>query len=362
MRNRTWLGIFVLLCALGLVTPAGAITVNGVDYVLFAQQQILMENGPVNITGNVGVSDVGGNLLIGAHNTIAGSATADKITFGSFSLTDICRFNTFTLANPSTVCSTIVTPLPAGTLPLFTPWPPGPLGAVPVDACVNTAANFTSPIGGNVTLAPGCYKDVRVSSNSTVTLTAGTYTFRSFRMIAGSTLNGAGQTINAQQGAITEPNVEINDVTIETPAVSGEPISIGNNSRVNNTVLYAPLARIHLHTGGVYTNFEGVAKFITVEPIIITGQKEGCGCFEDVVKSGTQLLISKGQSLSKATGFFLSTTCNVAGATPVNTLGPVTDTNVTLDVSGKTCAAPGCHVIAQFNKGTWCSGDLIVLP
>jgi hypothetical protein len=45
--------------------------------------------------------------------------------------------------NPASVCDTIVTPAPAGTFPIVAAWPPGPLGAVPVDNCVNAAADVT---------------------------------------------------------------------------------------------------------------------------------------------------------------------------------------------------------------------------
>src|SRR5206468_4685024 len=88
MRNRIVLGTLLLLCAVAMVTPASAVTVNGVDYVILAKSAILMENSadciplPVNtlgctiINGNVGVSDTTGTLKIGSNNIINGSATA----------------------------------------------------------------------------------------------------------------------------------------------------------------------------------------------------------------------------------------------------------------------------------------------
>jgi hypothetical protein len=43
MTKRILLGTLVLLCALALVTPASAVTVNGTDWVLLAKTGILME-------------------------------------------------------------------------------------------------------------------------------------------------------------------------------------------------------------------------------------------------------------------------------------------------------------------------------
>jgi hypothetical protein len=88
MRNRIAFGFLVALCALALSMPAGAATVNGVDYLLLAKNQILMENSdkcpnpPPNPTplhcmflqGNVGVSDPNGRIRIGANNIISNAA------------------------------------------------------------------------------------------------------------------------------------------------------------------------------------------------------------------------------------------------------------------------------------------------
>ncbi len=73
MTARLLLGL--LLLALASPPPAQAITVNGVDYALFARCKIGMENGPVKITGNIAVNEIcgvqDGLLHIGAHNTVA---------------------------------------------------------------------------------------------------------------------------------------------------------------------------------------------------------------------------------------------------------------------------------------------------
>ena len=127
MLNRIALGTLLVLCALALVTPAGAVTVNGVDYILLGRIQILMENSadcdplPANtlgcmiLTGNIGVSDPNGTLKIGANNIINGTATAHHIAFGTNSHITKCVFDVASGVDPATVCDTIVTPVPAGT-------------------------------------------------------------------------------------------------------------------------------------------------------------------------------------------------------------------------------------------------------
>ena len=225
MLNRIALGTLVVLCALALVTPANAVTVNGVDYVILAKSRVLMENsktanpcrptllGCTVIDGNVAVSDPNGQLNIGAFNVINGTATANHIFFGSNSHITTCQFNTSSGVPAASVCDNIISPIPAGVLPIVAAWPPGPLGPVPIEPCVNAAANVNVLAGLTQALAPGCYKDVRVNAGATLDLSAGNYVFKSLRLIAGSTLNGAGSgstSLNVQGLAITEPGVKIN--------------------------------------------------------------------------------------------------------------------------------------------------------
>ena len=218
MLKRIALGTLLILCALALVTPASAVNVNGVEYVILAKSQVLMENSadceplPANtlgcliITGNVAVSDPNGILHIGSNNIINGTATANHIFFGTNSHITECRFNTSSGVDPASVCDNIVNPLPAGVLPIVAAWPPGPLGAVPVDPCVNAAPNVLVPAGATQALAPGCYRDVRINAGGTLNLGPGNYVFKSFRMIASATLNG-------QSSAATSVNVQGQTIT-----------------------------------------------------------------------------------------------------------------------------------------------------
>jgi hypothetical protein len=328
MSKRILLGMLVIFCALAMVTPASAVTVNGVDYVFLAKFGILMEQSNdcphdlgdppappagkvcMNIVGNVGVSDVAnpanqnqGRLQISSNNDIVGSATANRILFGTGSQTDDCKFNVGVPApttGPNGQCiNSVVTPLAAGTLPLVAAWPPGPLGAVPINACVNAvgAQSIAVAAGATQALAPGCYKSVLVNAGGTLNLSAGDYIFKGLIMKAGSTLKGAGaaQTVvNAQgsaggvggTGATTESGARIEGVTLETPGSAGQSVTefirIGTGSHVKDSILYAPTAAIHYHLGSTGENIEVVANFITIEPVIITNPptppEEVCKC------------------------------------------------------------------------------------
>jgi len=389
MRNRFLLGSLVLLCALAMVTPASAVVVNGTDWVLLAKTGILMEpsddcphiidpaNPPagkicMNITGNVGVSDVGavntaiGRLLIGAKNDIVGLARAHNIVFGTLSETDTCNFDiTSGVAPNPPVCHAKSSP---ALLPIVAAWPPGPLGAVPIETCVNTAANVTVGIGATQALAPGCYKDVRINAGGTLNLSPGLYNFKSLRLIAGATLNGGGvtqTTVNVQSLTISEAGANWNDVFIKTPGTVGQSVSefikIGNGNHLKNVVLYAPTSAIHLHLGTTGQNIEAVANFITVQPVILFpgGVTPECGCFEDVAKVGTNVFLTGGLNLDVVDKFFISADCNVAGAIEV-TATALSATTATLDVAGK--PAGTYHVIAQWNTGTYCNNTTITLP
>jgi hypothetical protein len=374
MLNRIALGTLVILCALALVTPAGAVTVNGVDYILLGRIQILMENSadcdplPANtlgcmiLTGNIGVSDPNGILKIGANNIINGTVTAHHIAFGTNSHVTECRFDVSSGVDPATVCGTIVSPLPAGTLPIVAAWPPGPLGPVTVDPCVNTAANVTVAAGATQGLPPGCYRDIRVNAGGTLNLGVGTYNIRNVRLIAGANLHGNGATANVRDLFITEAGVTIDNIVIKSPGSAGfsvtEFINIFNGSNLSNVVLYAPTAGIHLHTGFTGNNIEAVANFLTVEPGIVNNAPGVvCACFEGVALVGTNVLLSGGHQLNDpGNKFFLSPTCDPAAGVQV-TATAVSDTNATLDVTGKTTT--GRHVIVQSTAGTFCSATTL---
>jgi hypothetical protein len=134
MRDRIVLGLLAMIGTLTAATPARAATINGVDYVLFARTEIRMEQakkcdrlpadllGCMIITGNVAVNEPTGRLWTGINNIINGTATANNMILATGAQITECRYNVTSGFAPAVVCGTVVTPLPAGTLPIVA-WP-----------------------------------------------------------------------------------------------------------------------------------------------------------------------------------------------------------------------------------------------
>ena len=380
MRNRILLGLLALIGLLAAVMPASAATINGVDYVLFARIEILMEQakdcdplpgdllGCMIITGNVAVNELTGRIRTGINSIINGTTTVDNLVLATGAQLTECRYNVTSGASPAVVCGTVVTPLPAGTLPIVA-WPVngGPLGAVAlsVGCNVNTAGDITVAAGATQNLAPGCYRNVRVNAGGTLNLSAGVYDMRTLRLIAGSTINGAGQpatTVTVAVQAISESGVSWNSLRVQSVNTAtftvSEAISLGNQNSLDNVLLYSPTNSVHLRTGTTATSFEAVANFLTIEPTVISSQSFICGCFDTVTKQGTNILLSGGQNLDKASSFVLSATCDPAGGTtvPATAVGPTT---ATLDASGVNGTF---KVIAIFDSGSYCNNTTVTFP
>ena len=381
MKKGILFGLLAIFGALAMITPASAATINGVDYVLFARTEIRMEQakdcdplpgdllGCMIITGNVATNDPTGRILTGINNIINGIVTTNNLVLASGAQITTCRYNVTSGASPAVVCGTVVTPLPAGTLPIIA-WPVngGPLGAVAISAgCnVNTAADINVAAGATLNLAPGCYRNVRVNAGGTLNLAAGTYDMRTLRMIAGSEINGVGQpatTVTVLVQAITEGGVAINDLRLQAVNTAtftvSEAISLGNGNQLTNVLLYSPTNAIHLRTGSTASNFEAVANYLTVEPTVISNVPNlGCPCFLNLAQAGTTISLSGGTDLDKST-FVLSATCNVAGGTPVPATA-ATATTATLDASG--VAAGTYRVIAIGASGSYCHNTPVTIP
>src|SRR5687767_13336850 len=158
MRNRIRLGLLALIGAMAAAMPASAATINGVDYVLFARTEILMEQakdcdplpsdllGCMIITGNVATNEPTGRIRTGINSIINGTVVSNDLVLATGAKLTECQYNVTSGASPAVVCGTVVTPLPAGTLPIVA-WPVngGPLGAVAlsVGCNVNTAGDIT---------------------------------------------------------------------------------------------------------------------------------------------------------------------------------------------------------------------------
>lgn len=285
MRNRSssiGLLTFIVILAVAIAgtVPAAAITINGTDYALFARCQIGMEDGPVNITGNIAVNEIcgaqNGFLRVGAHNVVNGTATANRVFFGTASAVTTCEFNVVTSGNADAACGNIPPdPIPPGaTLPI-TAWPP-----LPVPAVTPGAVDFICQAAQTCNLPAGAYRDIRARDDATINLVnGGVYEARNLFLENGSTLNGNDSSVNLTQTFNTEPNATINDVTITSIRVGTvEVLEVGNNSQVNNSVLYAPFARAHLHQATITSGTEVIAVLIAVEPITVEPLAPGGFC------------------------------------------------------------------------------------
>ncbi len=265
MKVCLWSLAFLVSCAFDV--PAGAMNIAGTEYAIFAKTNLKMEDGPLVITGDVAVNDPGGLLRIGAAGKIFGTASAAKTFFGTSSTVIDCEFNSSTGGSPGAVCGS-----QAPAVVLVSAWPPAPVPPVPVNN-----KNQICPVNGTLTLAPGTYGELDVRDKCRLTLSAGTYAFKKVRLQTGARVDGNGATVNVKGAIASEPTVTINDATmVSVNAGTFETIIIGNNSILNNVVLYAPNARMHLRQGGVYTNVQAVGLFITVEPITMIRPAATC--------------------------------------------------------------------------------------
>jgi len=138
-------------------------------------------------------------------------------------------------------------------LPCLPNYPPLPTPAA--DSCVDTAQNVTVQPGQTQALAAGCYKDVRVNVGGTLNLN-GAHNIRSVLLKNGASLNGPA-VVNLKGNFHTEANANVNGIQLNIAKVSTAPlVVIGPKNTILNSVLNAPFARIHLHTGAGLGNTE----------------------------------------------------------------------------------------------------------
>jgi hypothetical protein len=379
MRTKALLGILALASALAFVGPADAITVNGVDYALFARCKIGMENGPISITGpnaNVAVSEIcgaqNGFLHIGVNNVIEGTAIANNMFFSNGASVGTCNFNNSTGGNPGVVCGAQNSPVPPPFNPI-TAWPPLPVPVVTLSATSVLCPPTCNP-------APGNYRDIRAKDGASLNLAAGTYNARNVLIESGATLAGAGVNatfLNLTGVFNTEPGANINDIMITSilgqglPGIgsSTESIETGNGTQVQRAVFYAPFSRMHLHQGSTYDTFEGIAVLITVEPITITGGDQAiCACVGTIQLVGTTVELRQGCHLNLANlTFFLAPAPNCPtnpaacpGCTMVTRLPGASDTQADLDVTG--VAAGQYRVVVQSSGGSYCTAQTVTVP
>src|SRR5262245_28019676 len=186
MQNRSSSGglltfTVVLVAAIALVgaVPAAAVKIGGTDYALFAQCQLGMEDGPTTITGNIAVNEIcgalNGFLRVGAHNVVNGTATANRMFFGTASTVTTCEFNVLTGGNASAACGNIPPdPIPPGASLPITAWPP----ITPLPSVTPGATDFVCQASQTCSPPAGQYRDIRAGDNATINLDGGTYQAR----------------------------------------------------------------------------------------------------------------------------------------------------------------------------------------
>ena len=246
------LGILGLLGVAFAVAPASAINVPGCgEFVIFAKDDIIFENGLTELYGNIFVQSPTGEVKVGSKNILHGTVTAHKITVGNAAVVDHCVANIIELSQTGTCLTTTIGFNPAAAC--TAQFPPPPLVAPNVPACVNTNAAVTIAQGDTgATLPPGCYGALRLNKDSTLTLTSGgVYNFKSVRQLNDSTLQASGSpaSVNVLAEYTTESDVTLSNLLVNVQSSNGQAVQIFNDSLLENVVINAPNGNVHPHTG-----------------------------------------------------------------------------------------------------------------
>jgi hypothetical protein len=264
--------VFGILGLLGIAlaaAPASAVNVPGCgEFLIFAKDDIIFENGLTLLTGNIFVQNpTTGRVKVGSQNIIHGTISAHRIFVGTNAVVDNCVADIIEGPGTCTTSTIGFTPVVACTAS----FPPPPLAPVNVPVCVTTAAAVLVPAGASQSLVPGCYGALRLNSGSTLTLTpGGIYNFKEVRQIAGSTLQtsaGAPASVNVKGEYITEGGVTLQNLLINVQ--SNFTVHIGLGALVQDVVFNVPNGNIHPHTGAqLRGNTELVARlFHDIQPI-----------------------------------------------------------------------------------------------
>lgn len=269
--------LFLIGLALG-AAPASAVNVPecGGDFIIFAKEKIIFEAGATLLTGDIFVQSATGEVRVGANNILHGTVSANKIVVGNGAVIDECVANTIELLGTGK-CTVASPPGSFNPTPACLAAAPIPLPAIPAVCNPGTVVNIPNNTPG-ATLAPGCYTNVRIGKNSTLTLTpGGTYFFKGVevRLLEGATLiSGAGKpdaaaTVNIQGNLITENKITLNNLNVNVNSTSGQAVQVFFNSIYQDVVLNAPLGNNHPHAGSqLRGNTELIAKtFFDIQPI-----------------------------------------------------------------------------------------------
>ena len=276
--------IFGLVGLFGLAfaaAPASAVNVPGCgEFLIFAKTDIVFEAGLTSLTGNIINVNPTGKIKIGSKNIIDGTVSANKIIVSSGASVTTCVANEVELQGTGAnkgVCGTVVSPFapPAECTATFPPAPLFPQTAFP-GVCLPNTAVVVAQNDVDDTLAPGCYKSIRINKGGKLTLTPNGEYFVTgeTRLLDGATLIGGGglpdaaATVNLKGILITEANITLNNLLVQSQNTGGQAINIFNNSLIQDTVLVT-LGNLHPHTGGqLRGTTELVAdRFLDIQPI-----------------------------------------------------------------------------------------------
>jgi hypothetical protein len=254
--------------------PASAINVPGCgDYLIYADKFIGFESGPLELTGDIIARDADSTVLVGANNVIHGSVTAANLSLGTNTVVDVCNTNNKT--GPGT-CGVINPFAP----PAACTFPPLPVPTFPMSCSPGTVVFAQS----DQTLAPGCYAQIRVDSNVTLTLEAGQTYFvvRELRQLTGSTVQSdtpnTAANVVIKESYFSQASAVMRDLNIIALAGPGASGNIGNANILENVLFYTPGGQIHPHTG---TSLRGTTDLVAVRlrvQAITNNNVEFCKC------------------------------------------------------------------------------------
>jgi hypothetical protein len=355
----------LLLCSVAFVGPAAAVNIPGCgEFVIVGQNRVVLESGPLELTGNIIVAAANGFLEVGRFNIIHGTVSANTIKFGNDARVDgdpntpegLCEFNISQGVDPATVCD--------ATAPFVFPTcvPDSLFTAPTVDPCVGSAPNFSVPAGMTATLPAGaCVGLLTVGNNATLNV-SGTINARQIQLGTMTTVSGPA-TINVRMGASGGAGSTLEDLTLNFAGASDGAVTLGNNIRFVNTFVNVPVGGVHIRMGSVLEgNSEILGRRVIIEPITNVVELNPCPCIRTIAQSGTTLTLTGEEFIfnnQQVVASVLATTgsCDPAAGTAV----PFTvnsDTQVTVDVSG---LAPGTYgLITTYGFGT--VGSCCTLP
>jgi hypothetical protein len=308
---RRFLIAALALVGLGLLTtPALAFNspACGGDFLIFAKEGILMEQGPTNITGNIMnlslANTNAGTIFVGAHNVIKGTVSANKIVLGTGAKVDVCEANIIQNNSGTTNPCGNIANLPNGQSagPGFSPTPACvasfPSSPAFPAACVPGTAIIV-PKDTAQTLAPGCYASIRLNGGTAkLDLQAGQdYQVKGeLRLLLGSTLEsdtpGTSANVIVKGALITEPQTFLTDLNLFDLSGPTNNVHFGNGTILDNVLAVSSTGEIHIHTGSqLRGTSELVARALQVQPItnIPPPVELQCTCLVGVPKPGADL-------------------------------------------------------------------------